>query len=133
MQSSAEFRTYQVSDLDEVLNLCVQEGWDSYTADRSRAHQVFTAPGVVSVVATIDNEAVGFAYCQSDGAIQAHLSLLVVDHKYRRSGIARALVAYLFSLLGPVRVDLITENAGDFYRSLPNKEKLGFRLFAGTE
>jgi ribosomal protein S18 acetylase RimI-like enzyme len=109
------------------------EGWNSYTADRTRAHQVFTASGVVSVVATVAGEVVGFAYCQSDGAIQAHLSLLVIDGRNRRAGIARALVAHAFTLLGSVRIDLVTDTAGAFYRSLPHKEQLGFRLYAGNE
>ena len=133
MKGSPRFRAYEEADLDAVLNLCATEGWTTYVEDRARAHRVFTALGVISVVATIDDEVVGFAYFQTDGAIQAHLSLLVIDRASRHAGIARALLAYAFPLLGAKRIDLNTDNAGDFYRRLPHKEQLGFRLYVATE
>jgi GNAT superfamily N-acetyltransferase len=129
MENSFELRRYDQGDLDGVLKLCANEQWTSYTEDRVRAHRVFTAPGVVTVVATGHHEIVGFAYGQSDGAIQAHLSLLVVEQGNRRAGIARALVNYAFTLLQALRIDLITDDAGAFYRALPHKEQLGFRLY----
>jgi len=133
VKTSPFIRAYEDADLDAVLNLCAAQGWATYLEDRARAHQVFTAPGVLSVVATVDDEVVGFAYFQTDGAIQAHLSLLVVDEARRRAGIARALLAYAFPLLGAKRIDLITDNAGDFYRNLPHRERLGFRLYPTTD
>ncbi len=133
MKSLPQFRIYENIDLDAVLNLCAAEGWATYVEDRARAHRVFTAPGVVSIVATIDDQVAAFAYFQTDGAIQAHLSLLVTDERSRRAGIARALLTYAFPLLGATRIDLITDNAGDFYRRLTHKELLGFRLYPATE
>ncbi len=133
MGTAAQFRSYEEDDLDAVLSLCADEGWTTYTDDRTRTRQVFEAPGVVPVVATVGGEVAGFAYCQTDGAIQAHLSLLVVNRQNRREGLARSLVAYLFTQLGATRIDLISDNAGAFYRSLPHKEQLGFRLYASTE
>lgn len=79
MKGVPQFRIYEEVDLDAVPNLCAAEGWATYVEDRARAHRVFTAPGVVSIVATVD-EVAGFAYFQTDGAIQAHLSLLVNRH-----------------------------------------------------
>ena len=133
MKSLPQFRAYEEVDLDAVLNFCAAKGWATYVEDRARAHRVFTAPGVVSIVATCDDEVVGFAYFQTDGAIQAHLSLLVTDERSRHTGIARALLAYAFPLLGATRIDLITDNAGGFYRRLTHKEQLGFRLYPATE
>ena len=133
MENSAEFRKYAGADLDAVLNLCAREGWTSYTVDRARSHQVFEAPGVVSVVATVGDSVVGFAYCQTDRALQAYLSLLVVDKWHRQVGIARALVAHVFPLLGATRRDLITDSAGAFYRALSHKEQLGFRRYPESE
>ena len=133
MKSLPQFRTYEEVDLDAVLNLCAAEGWATYVEDPARAHRVFTAPGVVSIVATVDDEVAGFASFQTDGAIQAHLSLLVTDERSRRTGIARALLAYGFPLLGATRIDLITDDAGGFYRRLTHKEQLGFRLYPAPE
>lgn len=39
---------------------------------------------------------VGFAYLQSDGHIQAHLSLMAVSTTHRRRGIGRALLDFAF-------------------------------------
>src|SRR5271155_2867688 len=116
MGEPIHFRRYVESDLDQILALCTAEDWPSYPADRARAHAVFTAPGVVAVVANVNGDVVGFAYCQTDGAIQAHLSLLVVDSRHRREGVARGLLDFAFEHLGASRVDLITDNADDFYR-----------------
>jgi ribosomal protein S18 acetylase RimI-like enzyme len=133
MKGLPQFRTYEDVDLDAVLNLCAAEGWATYVEDRARAHRVFTAPGVVSIVATVDDEVAGFAYFQTDGAIQAHLSLLVINEESRHAGIARKLLAYAFPLLGATRIDLITDNAGGFYRRLSHKEKPGFRIYPATQ
>ncbi len=130
MGSPVELRRYEVTDLDAVLKICAAEEWTSYTEDRSRASQVFLAPGVVAVVASLAGDVVGFAYGQTDGAIQAHLSLLVVNQEHRRTGIARAIINYMFTLHGAQRMDLITDSAGAFYRALSNKEQIGFRLYA---
>jgi len=131
--SSVQFRNYTEADLDEVLALCAMEGWTCYTENRARAHSVFTAPGVVSVVAEMSGEIVGFAYGQTDGAIQAHLSQLVVAQSHRREGLARELLAYISTCLGASRVDLITDTAVTFYRSLPHKEQVGFRIYPGLK
>ncbi|MGB8197888.1 MAG: GNAT family N-acetyltransferase [Acidimicrobiales bacterium] len=129
MDSSVTFRRYAEGDLDEVLALCEGEDWPAYTSDPLRAHSVFTAPGVVSVVGVIDDEVIAFAYFQTDGAIQAHLTLLVVATSHRRSGVAKGLLAFAFDHLGALRADLITSTAQDFYRSLPHKESFGFRIY----
>lgn len=133
MNGSVKLRQYEEADLSAVVELCAAEGWTSYVEDPFRAHRVFTAPGVVSVAAVLEGEVVGFAYFQTDGAIQAHLSLLVVGEMSRNAGIARALLAYALPLLGAVRIDLITDSASDFYRKLPHQETLGFRLYPATE
>jgi hypothetical protein len=67
MDGLTAFRKYDEADLDVVLAICAAEGWSTYTENRTRARQVFTAPGVVSSVATVDDEVAGFAYCQTDG------------------------------------------------------------------
>lgn len=69
---------YERSHLEGVVALCEAEGWPSYPADPERAHRALTAPGVTAVVAWDDGMVVGFAYLQSDGEIQAHLSNLAV-------------------------------------------------------
>lgn len=133
MGGPIEFREFQEDDLDGVTTLCRQEGWSSYSDDRDRARGAFTAPGVVAVVATASSHIIGFAYFQTDRAIQAHLSLLVVEKTHRRLGVAKGIISYTFPLLGASRVDLITDTADAFYRSLVHKEESGFRLYPTRE
>lgn len=126
-------RAYGRGDLDGVLALCAAQGWRTYVEDPDRAHRAFSAPGVVAVVAVAPTshgaEVVGFASLQTDGVIQAHLSLLVVAERHRRSGVAGALVAAAAASTGAARIDLIADDAAGFYRSLPHTEHAGFRIY----
>lgn len=120
---------YEEGHLSGVLALCEAEGWPSLPADPARAHAVLTAPGVTSVVALDGELVVGFAYLQSDGYIQAHLSQMAVHREYRRKGIGRALVEYAVPLTGAQRVDLVTDSANDFYASFEHRTFSGFRIY----
>lgn len=120
---------YDEAHLPGIIALCEAEAWPSFPADRARAHSVLTAPGVTSVVAVDGELVVGFAYLQSDGHIQAHLSLMAVHHDYRRKGIGRALLEYATPLTGAQRVDLVTDTAEAFYASFPHHTFQGFRIY----
>jgi ribosomal protein S18 acetylase RimI-like enzyme len=125
----ASCRTYERGHLPGIIKLCEAEGWPSFPADPERAHRVMTAPGVTTVVATEEHEVVGFAYLQSDGEIQAHLSLIAVDARHRGEGIGRALVADALSRAGGTRIDLVTDGAEAFYDALPHRRMAGYRLY----
>jgi ribosomal protein S18 acetylase RimI-like enzyme len=120
---------YQHAHLPGVLALCEAEDWPTFPADANRAHAVLTAPGVTTVVALDGADVVGFAYLQSDGHIQAHLSLMAVSRSHRRQGIGRALLEHAAPLTGAQRIDLITDTAEGFYASLPHRSHTGFRLY----
>jgi ribosomal protein S18 acetylase RimI-like enzyme len=120
---------YDEAQLAGILALCGAEDWPSLPADPSRAHAVFTAPGVTTVVALDGELVVGFAYLQSDGHIQAHLSLMAVHRAYRRKGIGRALLEYAVPVTGAQRGDLVTDSADDFYASFEHRTFSGFRIY----
>ena len=124
-----EIASYEAVDLDGVLAICAAEGWDTYASDPERAHRVFTAPGVITVVARDGEDVVGFASVQSDGEIQAHLSTIAVAADRRREGIARRLLDLAVTEAGGQRVDLITDEAEDFYASLHHQRWSGFRIY----
>ena len=81
------------------------------------------------MVAMEDNQVVGFAQMQSDGEVQAHLSLIAVEKGFRRRGIARELIAAALREAGGLRVDLVTDSAEGFYSKLPHRRMSGFRLY----
>ncbi len=116
--------------LDGVIAVKVVEGWASLTEDRDRAHRVFTAPGVVNVVAVERGDAVvGYAQMQTDSASQAHLSEIAVLPSHRRLGIARRLLQAAFDASGAERIDLITKTADDFYSSLNHQQWNGYQIY----
>ncbi|HET6295497.1 MAG TPA: GNAT family N-acetyltransferase [Kribbella sp.] len=121
---------YERGHLLGIVALCEAEGWPSFPADHERAHAVLTAPGVTAVVALDDDgEVIGFAYLQSDGHIQAHLSELAVSATHRRKGVGRALLEYAMPLTGAQRIDLVTDTAEAFYSSFDHHTFKGFRIY----
>ena len=120
--------------LPGIISLCEVEGYESYTEDAELTWQVLTAPGVTTMVAVEGDTILGFAQMQSDGHIQAHLSLVVVATSHRRKGIGRKLVEKVFSRAGGKRVDLLTDTADDFYRSFKYQDHWhGYRIYPGYE
>lgn len=126
---AVEVDLYDRDDLDGIVRLCDGEGWPSIPEDPERAHRALTAPGVTAVVAREGGAVLGFAYIQSDGEIQAHLSLIAVDPSYRRQGIARKLLDLAFRVGGGMRINLATDEAAGFYKALTNKQMKGFRIY----
>jgi ribosomal protein S18 acetylase RimI-like enzyme len=124
-----EVRRYAPADLAAILRLCEAEGYPSFPEDPARAGRVLTAPGVTTMVAEEHGRLAGFAQLQSDGEIQAHLSLIVVDPSFRRRHVARNLIEAALKLAGGDRIDLLTDNAEAFYETLPHLKKSGFRLY----
>jgi ribosomal protein S18 acetylase RimI-like enzyme len=119
---------YKRQHLERVVRLCAEEEWPSFPADPERAHRVLTAPGVTGVVAIEGADVIGFAYLQSDGEIQTHLSLIAVDRTRRRRGIGRALIREALRIAGGERIDLVTDTAEEFYESLDHRRMTGYRL-----
>ena len=124
-----ELAAYDRVHLDRVVALATAEGWPSYPEDPERAHRSFTAPGVTVVVALIEQEVVGVAVLQSDGEIQAHLSLILVAPSHRRMGLGRRLLEDGFVRAGGQRIDLVTDSSDAFYESFPHKRLGGYRIY----
>jgi len=124
-----ELVAYDRVHLERVVALAAAEGWPSYPEDPQRAHRSFMSPGVTTVVALVEEEVVGLAVLQSDGEIQAHLSLLLVAPSHRRMGLGRRLLGEGFMRAGGQRIDLVTDSADAFYSSLPHKRFNGYRLY----
>jgi ribosomal protein S18 acetylase RimI-like enzyme len=124
------YAPFDAAHLDGVIALCEREGWPSYPADPPRAHRVMTAAGVTTVVAVAgDGRVVGFACLQSDGEIQAHLSVIAVAADHRRHGVARRLLREGLAIAGGERLDLVTDSAEEFYMALPHRRFAGFRVY----
>jgi len=118
--------------LPGIISLCEAEGYESYTEDAELTWRALTAPGVTTVVAVEGDSIPGFAQMQSDGHIQAHLSLVVVAASHRRQGTGRKLIEKALSGAGGKRVDLVTDTADDFYHSFKHQDHWhGYRIYPG--
>jgi ribosomal protein S18 acetylase RimI-like enzyme len=130
MSCEATYRPVIREDLDAVLVLLRQEGWPSYAEDPETAWKALTAPGVCTLVALNDAKLIGLVQMQSDGHIQAHLSVLIVSPNYRRQGIGRKLIEKAFTLCGGKRIDVLSnDDAVDFYQTFEYQPAPGFRIY----
>jgi len=118
--------------LSGVLALCEAEGWEIPNLTADRALESFLAPGVCTMIAVHEGNVVGFAKMQSDGVLQAHLSVMAVDVRFRKGGIGKRLVQEALSRCGGERVDLLSaEDSRFFYESFPHKVRSGYRIYPG--
>ncbi|WP_323097602.1 GNAT family N-acetyltransferase [Intrasporangium sp. YIM S08009] len=139
-----DVRPFRPTDADGVAALCRELGWPSFS-DPAVAARACTAPGVVAWVAVerdgpverdgrVDRDesverVVAFAQAFGDGVVQSYLAQLGVAATHRRHGVGRRLVEAVFAASGTQRIDLVTDDAQDFYRSFAHREKPGFRLY----
>ena len=70
-------------DLDGLVELVAAEGWTEYSDDPDQTHRALTAPGATTLVAKAGERVVGAIQVQSDGVIQAHVSMLLIDRAWR--------------------------------------------------
>ena len=113
--------------LDGLIALVAAEGWTEYTADVERTHRALTAPGVTTLVAIAGERVVGAIQVQSDGVIQAHVSMLLIDRSQRGTGLGSGLLREGLDRAGGLQLDIRTRTEG-YYERLGATRSLGFRL-----
>lgn len=113
--------------LDGLVALVAAEGWDEYTVDVERTCRALTAPGVTTLVAMNDARVVGAIQIQADGLIQAHVSLLVIDRRWRGRRLGSRLLREGLERAGGLRLDIRTRTEG-YYERLGASRSLGYRL-----
>ena len=86
--TDASIEPFAHAHLDGLIALVAAEGWTEYTEDAERTFRALSAPGVTTLVALADGRVVGAIQVQSDGVIQAHVSMLLIDREWRDAGSA---------------------------------------------
>ena len=112
--------------LDGLIAL-VPEGWAEYTEDVERTARALSAPGVTTLVALADTRVVGAIQVQSDGVVQAHVSMLLIHRQWRGRGLGSRLLREGLERAGGLRLDIRTRTEG-YYERLGASRSLGFRL-----
>jgi ribosomal protein S18 acetylase RimI-like enzyme len=113
--------------LDGLIALVAAEGWTEYTDDVERTHRALTAPGVTTLVAIAGGHLVGAIQVQSDGVIQAHVSMLLIERNSRGTGLGSRLLRQGLERAGGLQLDIRTRTEG-YYERLGASRSLGFRL-----
>ena len=113
--------------LDGLIALVAAEGWTEYTDDAERTCRALTAPGVTTLVAIVGRRVVGAIQVQSDGVIQAHVSMLLIDRNWRGAGLGPRLLREGLERAGGLQLDIRTRTEG-YYERLGASRSLGFRL-----
>ena len=110
-----------------LIALVAAEGWKEYSDDVERTHRALTAPGVTTLVAIVGGHLVGAIQVQSDGLIQAHVSMLLIDPSSRGTGVGSRLLRQGLERAGGLQLDIRTRTEG-YYERLGASRSLGFRL-----
>jgi ribosomal protein S18 acetylase RimI-like enzyme len=125
--TEASIEPFAPTHLDGLIALVSAEGWTEYSDDAERTHRALSAPGVTTLVAIAAGRVVGAIQLQSDGAIQAHVSMLLIDRQWRGRHLGSALLREGLERAGGLRLDIRTRTEG-YYERLGASRSLGFRL-----
>ena len=127
--SDCEIVPFSEGHATELAGMCRGEGWDFWD-DPLAVASAMLAPGVAALVAIVDDRLVGAIQVLGDGQINWIIGTLIVAPSRRGQGIGRQLISKSFLATGAKRLDLLTEDeAPAFYRRLPGREMVGFRLY----
>jgi ribosomal protein S18 acetylase RimI-like enzyme len=129
--TEALIEPFAQAHLDELIALVSAEGWSEYADDVERTYGALTAPGVTTLVAIADGQVAGAIQVQSDGLIQAHVSMLLIDRNRRGAGLGSRLLREGLERAGGLRLDIRTRTEG-YYERLGASRSLGFRLTRGA-
>jgi len=79
------------------------------------------------LIALVAGRVVGVIQVQSDGVIQAHLSMLLLDREWRGRGLGSRLLRDGLDRAGGLQLDIRTRTEG-YYERFGASRSLGFRL-----
>src|SRR6476660_7812072 len=104
--SEPSIEPYAPDHLDGLIALVAAEGWDEYTADVERTRRALIAPGVTTLVAIADGRGARACQLQSDGLIQAHVSMVLFASTWRGRGLGSGLLRAALQRAGGQRLDI---------------------------
>ena len=125
--TQASIEPFARAHLDGLIALLAAEGWTEYTDDVERTYRALTAPGVTTLVAIVAREVAGAIQVQSDGVIQAHVSMLLIDRNARGARLGSRLLREGLQRAGGLQLDIRTRTEG-YYERFGASRSLGFRL-----
>jgi ribosomal protein S18 acetylase RimI-like enzyme len=123
----ASIEPFARAHLDGLIALVAAEGWTEYSDDVERTYRALTAPGVTTLVAIVAGQVAGVIQVQSDGVVQAHVSMLLIDRNARGARLGFRLLREGLRRAGGLQLDIRTRTEG-YYERFGASRSLGFRL-----
>ena len=117
---------------DGLVVLVLAEGRSAYAVDVEWASRAMSAPAVTTLVATEDGRVVGAIHVQSDGVIQAAVSMLSVDRDWRGHHLGFRLLREGLGRAGGLRLDIPTRRARVTSSGLARAARSTFASCAST-
>jgi GNAT superfamily N-acetyltransferase len=131
--SEASIEPFAPAHRDGVIALLAAEGWSEYTDDVERTYRALSAPGVTTLVANAGGRVVGAIQVQSDGAVQAHVSMLLIDAACRGRGLGSPLLREALDRAGGLYLDIRAHGCEPLARVPPHARESRARESAPLE
>lgn len=116
--------------LNRILKLFKMENWPFFHENPDKTWKALSNNGVITLVAILDNNVIGFVTVLIDWDIVGYLPTIIIDKNHRRKGIGKILVKEAFLRSGANRMNLLSDkDQFPFYESFKNQKIEGFRIY----
>lgn len=90
------YRTDKKVNYEKLIKLFNEVGWKDKTSDLDRLKDMIDNSQIV-VTAWDENDMVGFARCVTDFVFNGQINNIVVDSRYRKIGIGKAMITEILN------------------------------------
>lgn len=114
------YSTDKIINYEKLIELFNDVGWKDKTSDLNRLKTMVDNSQIV-VTAWDEDEMVGFARCVTDFVFNGQINNVVVDSRYRKRGIGKAMITEILNSSKQVTYILRGDPENEFFY-----KKLGF-------
>jgi ribosomal protein S18 acetylase RimI-like enzyme len=121
-------RQYQENDFNRIQELNKQEGWSNLVEKNEDTKEAWNHSNISLVVEAEGDGIVGYIRGFTDTRITIYICELLIDKKYRGSGIGKKLLQYVHAKYPSTRMELLASSISHtFYEGQGYRPFYGFR------
>ncbi len=125
LPTGVTIRTWSLSDLSAIQQLCQAAGWNDLDVPRMVEAWRRSWP---ALIATNGERVVGFLRAITDGTTTTYIAEFIVDPAWREKGIGAALIETCHQLFPSAQLQALSARLGDIRTEIKNLRPLeGFR------
>ncbi|MBT4101656.1 MAG: GNAT family N-acetyltransferase [Gemmatimonadetes bacterium] len=121
-------RSFAREDFPILQSMTAAEGWTTPSERPDQTLSGWLDSWPVLVAEDRSKEVIGFLRAMTDGEISTYVGELIVARNHRGAGVGKLLIAVCGLMYPRTRIDLLTDSADGFYRSLGCREFRGYRV-----